>query len=496
MELRICDVCTRLEDAVCIAALHACIIRRLSRQDRDGTLAPEPMTEIVAEDRWIAQRYGVPAFFGDRDSGIGRVDIDDYASERVEELAADARALGCETKVRHRPLAGGRLPGPGRDQAPPQHREMASVPLGSHHRHLLPRCDVIARTQVDGRSDQPEKRMHLLPGKPLRETPAHAARVAAGSTRGQRVLVALPCHRRGTCALSTTDDDLRPVPKHELRFEDGRAAQRLALAAPARPRRSQRATAGRRRSRPAPGALREPVRLETSAAGPRNAPVGRGSWRGNEAPAAILASTSEEAICVDARDRVCGFRPLPVPIAAGPGTFVTSEHLCWASELPAHPGIRRRIAPTPTVRAASAMGCTPGLGIGPGRNAQRVDIMRWMLRCKREANEAAIDAVLAATGHRPIVEVSARGPWWSAGAAAGRCEGNNVLGRLWIEPRRRHRCSRGRPQRAADRFFAATVATVPACCPEPARAWPAPGPGEAGRPEGVRAVSPHSGARR
>ncbi len=101
MELRICDVCTRLEDAVCIAALHACLIRRLSCQDRDGTLAPEPLTKIVAEDRWIAQRYGILAFFGDRDSGIGRADIDDYASERVEELAADARALGCETEVRH-----------------------------------------------------------------------------------------------------------------------------------------------------------------------------------------------------------------------------------------------------------------------------------------------------------------------------------------------------------------------------------------------------------
>ena len=101
IELRICDVCTRLEDAVSIAALYASLIRWLSRRDRDGALPPEPLTELIAQDRWIAQRYGVLAFFGDRSAGAGRVDIDDYAAELVEELADDARALGCEDEMRH-----------------------------------------------------------------------------------------------------------------------------------------------------------------------------------------------------------------------------------------------------------------------------------------------------------------------------------------------------------------------------------------------------------
>ena len=100
IELRICDVCTRLEDAVTIAALYASLIRWLERQDRDGALPPEPLTELIAQDRWIAQRYGVLAFFGDRASGGGRVDIDDYAAALVKELADDARALGCEAEVR------------------------------------------------------------------------------------------------------------------------------------------------------------------------------------------------------------------------------------------------------------------------------------------------------------------------------------------------------------------------------------------------------------
>ena len=100
IELRICDVCTGLEDAVCIAALYAALVRWLWRREREGALPPEPRTELIAQDRWIAQRYGVHAFFGDRAAGSGRVDIDDYTSALVDELAADARALGCEAELR------------------------------------------------------------------------------------------------------------------------------------------------------------------------------------------------------------------------------------------------------------------------------------------------------------------------------------------------------------------------------------------------------------
>ena len=100
VELRICDVCPRIEDAVSITALYACLIRWLWRQDREGGLPPEPLTELIAEDRWIAQRYGVFAFFGDRTSGTGRVDIADYLSEVVDALTPDAQALGCEAEIR------------------------------------------------------------------------------------------------------------------------------------------------------------------------------------------------------------------------------------------------------------------------------------------------------------------------------------------------------------------------------------------------------------
>ena len=98
IEMRICDVCPKVEDAVCIAALYACLIRRLAREDREGVLPPEPLTELIAEDRWIAQRYGVFAFFGG--AGPGRVDIQDWLSELVEELTPEASALDCEVELR------------------------------------------------------------------------------------------------------------------------------------------------------------------------------------------------------------------------------------------------------------------------------------------------------------------------------------------------------------------------------------------------------------
>ena len=124
-----------------------------------------------------------------------------------------------------------------------------------------------------------------------------------------------------------------------------------------------------------------------------------------------------------ARDQVCGFRltraawgafsnfqPLAVPIAAGPWTFFTSKAVYQAAKFGTRPDVQRRIANAPTAREAAAIGRTPGLGIDSGWNAQRVDVMRWVLYMKREANKAEIDAMLAATGDRPIVEVSTRDP--------------------------------------------------------------------------------------
>ena len=98
VEMRICDICTRLTDAVSLAALYATLVRHFLRHHERGTLPTEPPTELIAENRWLASRYGVMAFFGDVTVG-GRVDIDDALTRLLADVAEDAQALGCEAEL-------------------------------------------------------------------------------------------------------------------------------------------------------------------------------------------------------------------------------------------------------------------------------------------------------------------------------------------------------------------------------------------------------------
>ncbi|MDE0158020.1 MAG: carboxylate-amine ligase [Gammaproteobacteria bacterium] len=100
IELRICDICPRLEDTMGIVALYASLVRWLLRQAREDRLPPEPPTEIITENVWLAQRYGVLAFLGDTMNG-GRVDIADMVTRLVDDLSEDAQALDCENELRH-----------------------------------------------------------------------------------------------------------------------------------------------------------------------------------------------------------------------------------------------------------------------------------------------------------------------------------------------------------------------------------------------------------
>ena len=99
IEMRICDVCTRIDDAIGITALYACLLRYYTRLDRENALPPEPMTEIIAGDRWIAQRYGVFSFFSGWDGN--RIDVQDHLVDVIERVADDAKALDCEAELHH-----------------------------------------------------------------------------------------------------------------------------------------------------------------------------------------------------------------------------------------------------------------------------------------------------------------------------------------------------------------------------------------------------------
>ena len=99
IELRICDICPRIEDAVAIAALYACLIRHLNARLEAGERVEVRSAESVEEGRWIAQRYGTFAFLPHPHGGGGRVDVTEIVHELASTLADDARALGCEAAL-------------------------------------------------------------------------------------------------------------------------------------------------------------------------------------------------------------------------------------------------------------------------------------------------------------------------------------------------------------------------------------------------------------
>lgn len=99
IELRICDICPRIENAVSIVALYASLIHHLNARLDAGDRLEEIPSEEFEEARWLAQRYGTFAFLPHPVRGGGRYDVEDLVFELVAMLRDDARALGCETAL-------------------------------------------------------------------------------------------------------------------------------------------------------------------------------------------------------------------------------------------------------------------------------------------------------------------------------------------------------------------------------------------------------------
>lgn len=100
LEVRIPDVCTRVRDGICIAALYLCLLRMLYRLKRNNQRWRRYSNMLIAENRWRAQRYGIDQ--GLVDLGIG--EIVPYAAlleELIELVRVDALALDCLPEVEH-----------------------------------------------------------------------------------------------------------------------------------------------------------------------------------------------------------------------------------------------------------------------------------------------------------------------------------------------------------------------------------------------------------
>jgi carboxylate-amine ligase len=100
LETRIMDVCTDLDDALCLAALVQCILRMLFRLRAGNRLWRSYSPVLIRENRWRAMRYSFDQ--GLIDLGRGNViACAELYEELIELVRDDAEALGCLAEVLH-----------------------------------------------------------------------------------------------------------------------------------------------------------------------------------------------------------------------------------------------------------------------------------------------------------------------------------------------------------------------------------------------------------
>ncbi|MGE0628859.1 MAG: carboxylate-amine ligase [Hyphomicrobiaceae bacterium] len=100
LECRITDVCTRVSDALAIAALMVSTCRMLYRLRRANLSWRTYPVFLLEENRWRAQRYGTTGSLFDFGKGE-LVAFDELLDELLSIVAEDADALGCISEVAH-----------------------------------------------------------------------------------------------------------------------------------------------------------------------------------------------------------------------------------------------------------------------------------------------------------------------------------------------------------------------------------------------------------
>lgn len=100
LEMRIPDICTRLDDGICIAAIYQCWLRMLYRLRRNNQRWRQYSNMLIDENRWRAHRYGIDE--GLVDFGHARiVPYQDLFMEMLELIHEDAQALDCVDELQH-----------------------------------------------------------------------------------------------------------------------------------------------------------------------------------------------------------------------------------------------------------------------------------------------------------------------------------------------------------------------------------------------------------
>jgi glutamate---cysteine ligase / carboxylate-amine ligase len=100
LELRIPDVCTRIEDGICIAALYRCLARHLFDHPELNADLGAVDRALAVENKWRAQRYGIKASFIERGSTAART-MNETVDDLLDRLHAEAEALDCVHEISH-----------------------------------------------------------------------------------------------------------------------------------------------------------------------------------------------------------------------------------------------------------------------------------------------------------------------------------------------------------------------------------------------------------
>ena len=100
LEMRVADICTRLEDGICLAALYRCWLRLLYRLRINNQRWREYANMLVEENRWRAQRYGIDKGLIDFGKGC-IVPYPELLEEFLALIREDAEYFGCVEEVEH-----------------------------------------------------------------------------------------------------------------------------------------------------------------------------------------------------------------------------------------------------------------------------------------------------------------------------------------------------------------------------------------------------------
>jgi glutamate---cysteine ligase / carboxylate-amine ligase len=100
IELRVADSCTKLDDAVSLAALFRCLVRALDRDRALNAGFDRVGRAITAENKWRAQRYGVSATFVDP-FRRQPVNAAAWLDEVLDLIHEDVHAFGCAGEIAH-----------------------------------------------------------------------------------------------------------------------------------------------------------------------------------------------------------------------------------------------------------------------------------------------------------------------------------------------------------------------------------------------------------